>query len=112
MADRLNPGDELREGQSITSRNGGYSLLQQDDGNLVLYRSRDGRALWASGTNGMAVRTTIMQRDGNLVIYGFPQALWASGTDGHPNSVCFMQDDGNLVIYEPWQYVWDTGTNQ
>jgi hypothetical protein len=33
----LRPGHALRPGQSIRSKNGQYRLIQQNDGNLVLY---------------------------------------------------------------------------
>ncbi len=42
----------------------------------------------------------ILQRDGNLVLYGpREQALWSSGTQGMPIEKCIMQGDGNLVLY-------------
>ncbi|MGO9903657.1 MAG: hypothetical protein ACLP0J_29230 [Solirubrobacteraceae bacterium] len=74
------------------------------------------RALWASGTNGRATTSTVMQGDGNLVIYGYTGAIWATGTGpGHPGAWLNMQNDGNLVIY--WYNgaglvpIWASGTN-
>ena len=40
MSDRLMNGEKLERGQSLTSRNGAYTLTLQDDGNLVLCRRR------------------------------------------------------------------------
>ena len=37
MGDRLQDGEKLEVGQSLTSANGAYRLILQDDGNLVLY---------------------------------------------------------------------------
>ena len=39
MSDRLMNGEKLERGQSLTSRNGAYTLTLQDDGNLVLAES-------------------------------------------------------------------------
>ena len=46
-------GEKLERGQSLTSRNGAYTLTLQDDGNLVL--AARGQAVWATGTNGQDV---------------------------------------------------------
>jgi hypothetical protein len=94
----------------LLSGDGRHQFILQDDGNLVLYRMSDHKALWASGTNGKAVSKTIMQQDGNLVIYGYPNAVWASNTAGKPNSTLIAQNDGNVVIYEPSVPVWATNT--
>jgi hypothetical protein len=106
----------LQHGQSIVSNNGIYQLIFQTDGNLVLYKRYPGvaqRALWASGTNGLASDSYIRQGDGNLVIYDpGSHAIWSSGTYGHPGSRLVRQDDGNLVIYQPNNVaIWATGTN-
>ena len=94
----------------LLSGDGRHQFILQDDGNLVLYRLSDHKALWASGTNGKAVSKAIMQQDGNLVIYGYPSAIWASGTNGKPNSYLILQNDGNVVIYEPTVPIWATNT--
>jgi len=73
----------------------------QEDGNLVLFRTHFGRALWASNTNQRPVNHTIMQADGNLVAYssgGVP--FWNTGTYGHPGAWVLLKDDGNLVVYD------------
>lgn len=41
----------------------------------------------------------IMQKDGNLVLYGDGVALWNSGTNGRGANRAFMQTDGNFVVY-------------
>ena len=57
MANTLNSGDHLNPGQSITSSNGRYILMYQNDGNLVLYIN-GGSALWSSQTNGKLFAAT------------------------------------------------------
>jgi hypothetical protein len=94
----------------LLSPDGRHMFILQDDGNLVLYRLSDHKALWASNTAGKAASKVIMQGDGNLVIYGFPNAIWASNTAGKPNSTLSVQNDGNVVIYEPSVPVWATNT--
>jgi hypothetical protein len=98
--DRLSADQRINSGDSLTSINGRVRLVMQYDGNLVLYRTDDGRALWASNTAGRSVTHTIMQGDGNLVAYGDDgHAYWASNTVGHPDASVVLQDDGNLVVY-------------
>jgi hypothetical protein len=104
----------LAAGQSILSGNGQYRLIYQTDGNLVLYRTSNGAALWASNTWGTAPGACLMQHDGNLVIYnanGIP--IWASQTYGYTGNRLVAQSDGNVVIYTAWGApIWATGTNQ
>ncbi|HEX7842407.1 MAG TPA: hypothetical protein VF469_33270 [Kofleriaceae bacterium] len=112
MADRLNPGQSLQRGTAnnqLRSANGVYTLVMQDDGNLVVYHGT--RPLWATNTAGTDGQRAIMQTDGNFVLYhvnGSP--LWASNTAGRPGSFVIMQNDGNLVIYQPNVPVWASNT--
>ncbi|MEA2599825.1 MAG: hypothetical protein QOF89_817 [Acidobacteriota bacterium] len=89
----------LYPGQSLYSCDGRFHLvLQQSDGNLVLYQG--GTPLWGSGTNGRPSAVAIMQSDGNFVIYDSTgTAIWASGTQNHPGAHLAVQNDGNVVIY-------------
>jgi hypothetical protein len=113
MADRLNPNETLSEGHLLTSQDGRFRLVMQNDGNLVLYRSHDNHATWASGTAGQDTRRAIMQNDGNFVVYHTNgQAGWASGTQGNPGSFLLLQNDGNLVVYKPLAPIWASGTQQ
>jgi hypothetical protein len=105
---RISPGSVLDEAEVRGSANGAYSLVMQDDGNLVLYRNGGG-ALWATGTSGAGL-ISVMQQDGNFVIYqrGTAQAYWASNTGGNPGASMAIQDDGNLVIYSAsGRALWD-----
>lgn len=107
--DRLYPGDMLKVGDQLMSRNHRYRLVLQRDGNLVLYTDRR-HPLWASNTQGERVEKCVMQRDGNLVLYhhnGRP--VWATNTADKPGAYLHLQNDGNLVIYEP-RGVWASNT--
>jgi IPT/TIG domain len=102
MADTLKPGDSLKPNESITSANGRYTLIYQDDGNLVLYSPN--MPIWDSKTWGRPAGVCTMQYDGNLVIYG-PNGdyIWDTNTPHSPDSFSrlIVQDDGNVVIYLP-----------
>jgi hypothetical protein len=112
MANVLGPGESLRPGESLFSTNRSYELRLQADGNLVLYRTRDWRALWSSKTQGHAVSALFMQVDGNLVLYSGAEAVWSSKTYGPAISYLVVQDDGNVVIYRQGPVAWNTATRQ
>lgn len=114
----LTAGQRLMPGQWNDARL--TRLIMQSDGNLVLYRKRDGAALWSSGSRGNPGAYAVMQADGNLVVYlpgrSDPAgALWSSLTWGNPGALTIMQDDGNLVVYRPGHRdpggaLWSSGT--
>lgn len=114
VGDTMHPGQVLNVGEAVTSTDGRFRLVYQSDGKLVLYRTADGRALWASNTWGKPSGVCIMQGDGNLVLYrpnGTP--MWASNTPIHPGSRLVAQNDGNVVISRPdGRPVWATNTVQ
>ncbi|MFD7639373.1 hypothetical protein ACFV4P_01845 [Kitasatospora sp. NPDC059795] len=95
-------------------------LVLQPDGNLVMYRKRDDKAIWSSGTWGHPGAMGRMQTDGNLVLYKpAPQlvdSIWSTGTFWSPGAYALLQDDGNFVIYKrdggPGKggAIWSTGT--
>jgi surface antigen len=103
--DTLWPGQGLYQGQAITSRNGEYTLILQQDHNLVLYGPKG--ALWA--TNRWTGGYVVMQSDGNFVGYdkwGIPS--WATNTAGAGgNCALVVQNDANLVLYCSGVAKWD-----
>ena len=112
MSNTLTPNQYLSINGSMTSTNGQFQLILQQDGNLVLYRLANHHALWSSKTNGQDAMRAIMQADGNFVLYNFDgKPLWSSKTNGQNNAFLTMQDDGNVVIYKPDVPVWATNTS-
>lgn len=110
MADTLTEGQKLARGESITSKNGAYKLILQDDGNLVLY-ARD-HAVWSTGTDGENVVRAEVQTDGNFVLYTPDKPVWASQTKGKKDVKLVLQDDRNLVLYEKGsRAVWSSKTD-
>ena len=104
----LNAGERLAPGEQLTSANGRYSLVMQEDGNLVEYDS--GVPVWSSGTD-VPGSDFEAQADGNFVVYA-PDHLaeWTTGTSS-PGSVLTIQDDRNLVVYAPGNVpVWMSNT--
>lgn len=97
---------ELLPKNSITSANGRYKLIQQEDGNLVLYEGD--RPTWATGTNGKKTQRCVMQKDGNLVLYDiFKDAVWASNTNGNENAYVVLNDEGVLEMFNTnSQVIW------
>src|SRR6476659_7433371 len=57
----------LTANKSITSPDGQYRLIMQQDGNLVEYTQ--GRYLWSTRTDGHPGAWAIAQGDGNVVVY-------------------------------------------
>ena len=106
----LRPGQSLGVNQAAVSCDGRFSLVQQDDGNLVLYQAGVG-PLWSSGTFGTSANLTVMQNDGNLVSYTPSlQALWYTKTDGHANAWLSIGDDGSLIMHDGGALIWWSGT--
>jgi hypothetical protein len=100
----IGSGQKLKGGWWTQSRY--VRLVVQPDGNVVLYRKRDGKAIWSTGTYGHPGAYAYMQSDGNLVVYksgGGPTtggALWSSRTYGHTGAYALLQNDGNFVVYK------------
>ena len=97
MSDRLMNGEKLERGQSLTSRNGAYTLTLQEDGNLVL--AAGGQAVWATDTNRQNAERLEVQRDGNCVLYMPDNPIWHTDTKGAKDVRLLLQDDRNLVLY-------------
>jgi hypothetical protein len=93
----LHPNEILDPAHPLTSCDGKVSLAQGADGNVAVYR--DGKALYSTNTAGIAIGTTLMQGDGNLVAYdktGKPR--WSSGTNNHPGAYLYLRNDGTTWI--------------
>lgn len=101
-------GEKLERGQSLTSRNGAYTLTLQGDGNLVL--AAQGAAVWATGTNGQDAERLEVQQDGNCVLYTSDKPIWHTDTKGAKDVRLRLQDDRNLVLYGFDGPAWSSNT--
>jgi hypothetical protein len=81
----------------LTSDNGAYEVILQDDGNLVLYAGE--QSVWSTGTNGQSVVRAEVQEDGDFVLYTADKPVWHSDTKGAKDVRLVLQDDRNLVLY-------------
>jgi hypothetical protein len=87
----------------------------QVDGNLVLYRTSDNKALWSTGTKGKNTDVACMNSDGNLVVYvRNGGGIWFSKTNGYTGAILLVKNDGNLVVSAETavgeSIVWQTDT--
>jgi subtilisin family serine protease len=103
--DHLVRGQGLNPGQFLRSQNGLYTLIMQDDGNLVLYDTA-GQPLWHTNTWGYPGAYAIFQDDGNFVIYLGSWPLWHTNTWGTAASLFIVQNDSNIVLYGPYGEVY------
>jgi hypothetical protein len=91
-------------------------LVQQNDGNVVLYRKSDGTALWSTGTNGHPGAATDVSSTGNVEVVQNGSQLWKNPmSQTSPNAYLKVQDDANVVLYrqntsDPANALWSTGT--
>ncbi|OGH57150.1 MAG: hypothetical protein A3I06_06300 [Candidatus Lindowbacteria bacterium RIFCSPLOWO2_02_FULL_62_12] len=108
LTSTLASGATLTPGQSRVSADGRFKLIYQTDGSLVLYQG--GTALWSKAV-GTKPGKTVMQGDGNLVVYDADgKAVWNSGTSGS-GAYLVLQNDGNMVIYSSSKTaLWSTQT--
>ncbi|AZQ50323.1 peptidase S53 [Burkholderia cenocepacia] len=108
----VNAGTALKPGQIVYSASRTHKLVMQGDGNLVLYNTTNGAAVWNSATYGNAGAYAVLQTDGNFVVYGpSGNALWFSSTYAASyGQYLAVQDDGNMVIYRSAFPIFSTAT--
>jgi hypothetical protein len=93
-------GTTLHAGDYLRSPDWRYTLVMQEDGNLVVYSVDRYTPIWNSRTWNNAGAYAVMQNDGNLVVYNKNAGvLWNTYTYTQGASVVNMQSDGNLVVY-------------
>jgi hypothetical protein len=84
----------------LRSPNQRFFLWMQGDGNLVLYDTGTGRVTWSVTGKGarrllnQADGNLVLFRDADA-----PVSTWSTGTSTAGPSTLWLQDDGNLVLY-------------
>jgi hypothetical protein len=105
----------LAPGESIQSLNGKYMFIYQTDGNVCMYNTGRGDAIWCS----MALHTPgklVMQADGNLVAIdngGIPK--WSTETNGQgsgPYTLVLRNDRVATVIDSNHTALWSSPTSE
>lgn len=125
MTDRLTRGEMMKVGESLTSSNGQYIFVYQNDGNLVIYSNITGKPLWDSGTVGTPLGTCGLRDDGSLTIQYFMGSVPITPFSTHTGftmldpfgkkagSLLVVENDGNVAIYNSENTaVWATNTVQ
>jgi hypothetical protein len=106
-SNNLVPGGALARDQYLQSSDGSHRLYLQGDGNLVLRRMSDKKALWSSGTSGKSATQFKFQSDGNLVLFTASKlAVWQSKTAGSNATELHLHSAGQLVLYRNSTVVW------
>jgi hypothetical protein len=106
-SNNLKPGGEVALNQYLQSSDGSHRLYLQGDGNLVLRRMSDMKALWASGTNGKSVSVFRFRTGGDLVLKtASGSTVWSSKTDGSGATELHLHSAGKLVLYRNTTVVW------
>lgn len=106
-SNNLVPDGVLTANQYLQSADGAHRLYMQGDGNLVLRRMSDKKALWSSRTSGKSATKFIFQSDGNLVLYtAAGKAVWASNTSKSGATELHLHSAGQLVLYKNSTVVW------
>lgn len=103
----LLPGGTLRLG-SLSSASGAFLLLNQDDGDVVIYRDQDGTPVWRTGTQledeltGLYSNRLVLHSSGDLVLFApTGTQLWNSGTRGRDVQRAVLTDEGRLTLVGP-----------
>jgi hypothetical protein len=99
---RLNPNQVIYplEGTPLTSCNGTFSLVMTADGSLAV-RDPIGALVIQPLAPGGAGAITLMQQDGNLVIYDIDDGPSdASDTFGQIGAYAALEDDGSFIVYD------------
>ncbi|OWA51366.1 putative Vascular endothelial growth factor receptor 1 [Hypsibius exemplaris] len=111
----IKSGGSLLAGKSVWSPSRNVQLTMQKDGNLVLFRQCDGKAIWTSTTNYATdpPQAVVMQTDGRLAIYDGKQRLvWSAGTGDKrfAGAKLRVNDDGTMCIAkEDPVCLWNSG---
>lgn len=99
----LKENEFLDVGEALVSKNGQYSLVYQEDGNLELM-DKQKKVLWESRTKNKQAWRTYLE-DGQLVVYRFSASpIWTSEVDERGDSLS-LEDDGTLVIKKEEKHV-------
>ncbi|QKW19372.1 hypothetical protein HUT16_10080 [Kitasatospora sp. NA04385] len=98
------PADNLQGKQALGGNNWLEStktiLIQQADGNLVLYRKSDGGAIWASNTYNHPGALAVMTENGIFGVASPNATYWLATTTANYGAYVKVQEDGNVVLYK------------
>ena len=86
--------------QLLLGRRGLFRLVMDAEGRLSVIDPQN-VPVFQSFTGGPG-SISIMQRDGNLVVYDIDDVpRWATGTSTVPGAYAALEDDGTLAVLDP-----------
>jgi len=111
----------LTKGKPMTSKNGKYWAIIQNDGNFAIYSSKSinkkgfDNVIWSTKLGKISGETRLVMRaDGNLVLLDKNnKEIWSTNTakKGKAPYSVIMQNDGNLVLYSSeGKKLWESNT--
>ncbi|BAY60188.1 hypothetical protein NIES22_02460 [Calothrix brevissima NIES-22] len=108
----LFPGQFLLPNDYLTSPNGQYKLIYQNDGNLVLYNRFSGNLpVWSSNTSGNSAGMVMLDPQGMLRMYDVDwNQVWSGGRSCNGGYIKVL-DSGEFVVNAPVEgdkVVWRT----
>jgi hypothetical protein len=108
------PGDCLLLDEHLESTNECFKLIMQKDGNLVLYRKSEQKALWSSKTDLTNSHKFCHSATGVLMIKNHEDrtTFIAGNASVLKGAFAVLQNDGNFVLYAaaPLRPIWATNT--
>jgi hypothetical protein len=115
-ANTLEVGGVLKKGQCLTSQDGRFKLVLQDDGNLCIRQVTNEKEnhVWGSQVTFSGPGKAVLQPDHNLCVYAddSPTAKWTSDSQQRGRfeqgvrTYLIMQNDGNACIYSGDEAIW------
>lgn len=92
------------------SANSAYKAVMGGDGNLAVYSTKTGAAIWSSGTQGNPGAYGALQSDGNFVIYTKKgKAIWNTHTE-YAGKGCSLKltNDGVFAVCKNGNQIWSS----
>lgn len=91
-------GYALTDNDVLLSKNNGYKLVMQSDGNAVVYNTINNSPIYHTRTSGIGAKHNfVMQNDGNLVLYADGRPSFYTNTAGNYSFMNFS-DKGELSV--------------
>lgn len=104
---RLNKGEELKKGQYLTSKNGRFKLILNNNSRLGLYFHDF--TLWEPVEN--VHRLVMMQDGGYLIMFNEMNQIVAVSDSNGKGDHLILQDDANLVLLDSQEQIqWQSNT--
>ncbi|WP_340015098.1 hypothetical protein [Paenibacillus sp. FSL K6-1318] len=112
LGDKLTIGQSMAKGDYLTSQDGRFSAIWQNDGNFVIYQN--GSSLWSSGTSNTGALSFKFESFGRPAMYSYGGKYQDVYQYGYRFG--FNPATGKFEYYTGWGYdrVWviDTSTLQ